>query len=430
MEDPYQKQKLSILLQRLSVVKDKIQARRDNEEEFNVFSCMLSKYDEVHLHSRFISCILDPYGTHGLSDLPLRNFMSVVGSHFQYSLNTVQIYPSSSSWKEYKEIDILVIDRSLKHAIIIENKIYAQDSNHENEGQLERYYRRLIEEDKIPQDNIEVYYLTLDRHAPSKESVSTSSAYPELKDKVRCISYGYEIMEWCNRCMKDACTKPYIRETLAQYMTLIKDLTSNDTDDMEVREIIDVIGQNEDTLSSAALLAENFKHIKWFTIQDLFTDFSNGLKKLGYHVVYNDIESQPEILDAIVHTGHVKQWPAIHFEDENKLHYFIGCGWDCPGGFYYGLMKKGFNGSELSEEQSLRFNKAAHEGKNETWEHPDCAFLTYCVPSNESINIWNFSRKPTYMIINADYRKRAVAKHLQNMKDNLDRIISEVKTDN
>lgn len=416
----YQQQELLILLQKLSVVKDKIEARKDNEEKFNVFSSMMNVYDEVHLHSRFISCILDPHGSHGLDDAPLKDFVSVVGSHFKFSFDTAQVYV------EYKKIDILVIDRSLRSAIIIENKIHADDSNHAEEGQIERYYRRIVEEDKIPQDNVEVYYLTLDGHDPSKESVSTSSRYPGLPSKVRNISYGNEIIAWCELCMKEACAKPFVRETLAQYIALLKDLTSNDTEDMEIREIIDVISQNEETLSSAALLAENFKHVQWFTIQGLFKDLESGLKEFRYKVVHNDVGENPGILDCIVHNGHYKQWPAIHFEDGHHLHFFIGCGWDCRDGIYYGLMKKQVNGQMLDDKLIVKINSIAHDSPIYTWENQDCVFLTYCVPSSEGIYIWDFSRKPTYMIINAKYRKEAVEKQLRNMKANLDQILNKV----
>ena len=51
----------------------------------------------------------------------------------------------------------------------LRDKIYAGDSNHADEGQLECYYRRIIEEDKIPQENVEVYYLTIDGHSLLKK---------------------------------------------------------------------------------------------------------------------------------------------------------------------------------------------------------------------------------------------------------------------
>ena len=47
-----------------------------------------------------------------------------------------------SSKKKY--IYILLIDRSNKTAIIIENKINHHDINHDDEAQLEKYYRIII----------------------------------------------------------------------------------------------------------------------------------------------------------------------------------------------------------------------------------------------------------------------------------------------
>lgn len=119
--------------------------------------------------------------------------------------------------------------------VIIENKIYASDSNHENEGQLEKYYRIIIEEEKIPEDNIEVYYLSLDGHEPSTESVSTSNKYPKLCEKVQCISYPNEIVRWLQGCMPFVYDKPFQRETIIQYIKLIDDMTNNV--DIEEREL-------------------------------------------------------------------------------------------------------------------------------------------------------------------------------------------------
>ena len=40
---------------------------------------------------------------------------------------------------------------------------------------------------RVSKDNIDIYYLTLDQHEPSEESVSTSGKYPELAEKIRRI---------------------------------------------------------------------------------------------------------------------------------------------------------------------------------------------------------------------------------------------------
>lgn len=304
---------LQVLLQRLDIVRDKITARNEGKEKFNVFTCLMDSSDEENLHSRFISSILDPKGSHGLGFAPIDIILKTLNSSFQYNQESIEVIPSSDNWTEYKKIDILLIDRKTNYAIIIENKIYACDSNHADEGQLERYYRRIIEEDKIPQENVEVYYLTIDGHEPSEESVSTSSKYKDLPDIVRCITYGNEITQWLQQCMQIACNKPYIRETIAQYINLIKEM-ANDTEIEDRLEILKIISKNDDTLASAKVLFDNYKHIQWHTIFDLFNDFYSELEKRGYY-------------------------PKFSVKNKDGLEITIGC--DYNDGFYFGLYTKG-----------------------------------------------------------------------------------------
>ena len=67
----------------------------------------------------------------------------------------------------------------------------------------------MIEEDKIPEDGIEVYYLTLDGHEPSEDSVKLSGKYPTLQDKVKCISYSVEILDWLRDLFQNVIINPH-----------------------------------------------------------------------------------------------------------------------------------------------------------------------------------------------------------------------------
>jgi len=71
----------------------------------------------------------------------------------------ISITPNFLNPSEFKDIDIF-IRKGNEFAVIIENKIDALDSNHEEEGQLEKYYREAIEEG-YSKDNINIYYLTI-----------------------------------------------------------------------------------------------------------------------------------------------------------------------------------------------------------------------------------------------------------------------------
>ena len=156
------------------------------QKTFNVFRALRKESDEVQLHSRFIASLLDPSKDNplGLDSLPLKLFLEQIGSKFkdQADSKTITLRPgwSSLNWTEDKEIDILIEDEKQGFAIIIENKIFATDSNHPDRGQLEGYHRYITgnksdkHRDKTYKDNqVEVYYLTLDGHKPSDDSLGT-----------------------------------------------------------------------------------------------------------------------------------------------------------------------------------------------------------------------------------------------------------------
>jgi hypothetical protein len=402
---------LIYLLKRLDILRDKISARNEGKEKFNVFSCLYKTTDEVNLHSRFISSLIDPQGSHGLGTEPLKLLLDILGSKFPFNKERMEIYPSYYNKKEYKEIDILLIDRNVKYAVIIENKIKARDSNHEGEGQLERYYRQIIEEDKIPQENVEVYYLTLDGHEPSQESVSTSSKYKDLPDIVQCITYGVEITQWLGLCLQIACTKPYIRETIAQYLNLIKQMV-NDTEIEDRLEIIKAISKNDDTLASAKLLFDNYKHIQWHTIFDLFNDFYTELEERGY-TIKTKVENQT-ITDA-VHKD--KRKLILNFKIKDKYGFIFDIGCNRADFLWFGL--KNEDNSKITKENIKSLEALAAEngaGKRETgwifWKYFD-------VPENIKIYIGDFGVNATFRIINPITRKETVKQYIDDMESYL-----------
>lgn len=403
---------LKALLQRLDVVRDKITARKEGKENFNIFTCLMKYSDEENLHSRFISSILVPKGSHGLGFAPIDIILKTLNSSFQYNQETIEVLPSFSNWSEYKEIDILLIDRRTKYAIIIENKIYACDSNHADEGQLECYYRRIIEEDKIPQENVEVYYLTIDGHEPSEESVSTSSKYKDLPDIVRCITYGNEITQWLQQCMQIACNKPYIRETIAQYINLIKEMANN-TEIEDRLEILKIISKNDDTLASAKLLFDNYKHIQWHTIFDLFNDFYSELEKRGYSIA-SKVENS--MIDDIVHGGPKKrqQYPEFSVKNKDGLEITIGC--DYNDWFYFGLYtkeNKSLDKMKIKELLQSYQNYDSDFSIDKNW-----IFTRYFdVPENYYVNIWDFSHNGTFRIIKPDTRRETIKRYLDDMEN-------------
>jgi len=191
---------------------------------------------EVNTHSQLLAELLNPKGTHGLGDVFLRLWLEQLG---------IEDFDSSgaSCFAEYfigpvtptegGRIDLLIAHKSQR--IIIENKIFAGDQV----NQLLRYYNF---DSKAP-----LYYLTLFGTAPSMESTGKGQLKP---DQYTCISYATDVLQWLEKCRKEAADVPVLRETITQYIALIKKLTNQHFDGKMQTQLVNTILQDPDNLTA------------------------------------------------------------------------------------------------------------------------------------------------------------------------------------
>lgn len=391
---------LEFFLQELNIIRKKYEEKELQKEQFNVFTVLRDESDEVKLHSRFISSLLSYKQKNEYHYL--NAFLQEIDSVFEYDNFSLEVYPSYDSKNEYKDIDILLIDRTTRFAIIIENKIFARDSNHEKEGQLEKYYRTIIEENGIKEEHVEVYYLTLDGHDPSESSIATSKRYPKLKEKVCCISYVGEIKNWLTKCVKDVYNEPFQRETILQYLKLIKNMT-NDVDIEERLEIKHLIGESPNNIKSAKLLIDNLKHIHWHTISDFWDNLANSLKAKRYEVL-----SQPQTADydTIVHGGERKKKQAIlciEIKTNNSLTIRIEETYDYPLGF--GVT----HDCTLSKKKANVFSKLCENNENYTYDD-NWYIWTLPLSAKEELNSWVIENDVTFQLMNSEFQNQVINK--------------------
>ena len=213
------------------------------EAEFNIFTALHTPTDEKRLHSRFISYLLSE-SNHGMKEKFLELFLTLKSSENPENLfdeeflndfinDKVKVLPNEETKSEYENIDILIWDEQSK-AIIIENKIFAGDSNHvvkeEEMPDLEKFVDVKVG-DEIPQlawyffklqkklnlnneetrKNIKLVYLKL-----SKQKPSYSEFFENQKIPYHCIEYRTEIRNWLEDCMKEAEkeNKPLLRDSI------------------------------------------------------------------------------------------------------------------------------------------------------------------------------------------------------------------------
>lgn len=223
-------------------------------ENFNIFQVLQLSTNEVRTHSAFIADLLNPNGSHGQGHVFLDLFIEILKKdlhekkHFELETDNARVEIERFTGYKSKDelnggnIDIIIENLKIGQALIIENKINAKDQP----SQLIRYYN--YGKSKFNTDFI-LLYLTLD----GKEANEISTTYAK-KNKISsplqsnqdyyCISYKKHIVAWLNLCYKQSINQPIIRETIKQYLVLVKQLTGLAMNDKENNEIKDLIIKN------------------------------------------------------------------------------------------------------------------------------------------------------------------------------------------
>ena len=227
-------------------------------EPFNVFSVLRSESDEVNLHSRFLHALLNYRKPGENTRANLSDFLKHVGlTDFEQSNVRVE--------RERHNIDILITNGA-GQAVVIENKIEAWDQSE----QLQRYYCKLKEHGYC---KIQLLYLTLDSHRPSKKSVGA------LDPKhITCVSYENDFLDWLKRCRQRAYDKPALRESIAQYVQLVRKLTRTDSQEAYMKDLTELCLQ-DNNLVLVHYLNEAMFRARVCLLQNLWLEIECALKE-------------------------------------------------------------------------------------------------------------------------------------------------------
>ena len=407
---------LPYFLKELNLLREKYLIANERGEQFNIFTTLLDPYNsERGLHSRFMSSLLDPKGNHHLGTTPIELLFGELGSKMPITPH-IEVIPNNETWAEHANIDLLIIDRVARNALIIENKINARDSNHSDRGQLEGYYQQILSEG-IPADNIEIYYLTLDRHEPSPESLNTNGQTPELESKVQCIDYGTEIKNWLSALVKEAFCAPFLRESVNQYINLINNMTGN-IEIEERLELMRLVGKNRDNLVSAKLLMANFKHICWHTIDS----FNRELQKSFSNKKIEILEApDTDTIYIIVHCGPKQRNVCFYylFKGKEGLTWTMQADPNDANGIYVGLDKQTNKQLSKGQKENIKDYVAKNNlDNNKEWYYWKYLAQHAVVPA---LNLWDFLQpnSGTFDLISESSRKSIIESYVKSIKQEI-----------
>lgn len=353
--------KIKNLLQQVSIISKKYdQIAKLTGENFNIFSVMNMEHNEVYTHSAIIGELLNSNGSHGQGAFFLNLFVDYIKECFNTEEHKVELdyfgklvndkicertISIENNWENVTggRIDIIVEDN--KQIILIENKIYALDQPY----QLIRY--KNYAETKRSKKAF-LFYLTLDGkdlkekedpyHTPDNVEIIGSNFKFNKKTEYEnyrienngisnihhClyypISFEIDIKIWIERCLEKTHSLPTIRETLIQYLNLIKKLTNQTTNNVKTMEILEILKNN---IQQSFEISRSIGPLKSKLYYDFFEDIveyankkeisvdSSNLKSsahFGLYLIPKEWNSKPYTIAVIFDTEHGYDYSGLY----------------------------------------------------------------------------------------------------------------------
>lgn len=385
---------ISCLYQKAKLDTDR---RTKQGEFFNIFNVIGLSSEEVRLHSAFIAELLNPKGSHGVGNVFLKEFLKILDIPTDY-IDIKHCSPDKITERnigritdsEGGKIDIIIEDGN--HAIIIENKIYAEDQK----KQLLRYHNY---GNKMFPNGFKLIYLTLDGHDASSYSLGNKE-YECLN-----ISYEDEIIDWLGICYEIAENKPLVRSVIKQYCELVKQLTNTDMDTNYKDDLMSLILKPENVISVGEILK-----LQYDWMEKLIND--NIWKPLEEYAHSKGMRFEKEV-ERGVETGayiYKKEWSyyGIFIKSDRRYDWndmYVGISWYNNPNRKNKICKKDYHKLECLRESPC-------DGWPYGWEY---------LPDNPEKNFRNWSYYITEEIVSRkvfNYIKNKFEEILIEMEDN------------
>lgn len=249
---------------------ERTKERYSHGELFNVFNILGLESNEVRLHSALLAELLRPNGMSGVGNAFQKAFLAILGLPENYIVDgkvSVELSIGTTTDTEGGRIDIIMEDGN--HAIIIENKIYAQDQP----AQLLRYTN--FARDNYPH-GYRLLYLTLDGKEASDDSAQGCP--------YQCICYKNEISKWLEECARISFDRPLVRETIRQYINLIKQLTNQSMGTLEDNKLVELVASPEH-VAEYLMIINNQTAIENKIRFGFVTEIEKMARDMGYEIV-------------------------------------------------------------------------------------------------------------------------------------------------
>lgn len=253
-----------------------IEQRIDSGEDYSVLETAIKGNEEM-VHSSVIASLLDTRGSHGQKCRFLKLFLGCLPEQFKSfdpsgARTACERYIGKMTEDSGGRVDIC-IENSSGQMIVIENKIFAGDQEH----QILRYVK-FLRGRPLTRDGVEfpVLYLTPDGHSPSDDSTQTDGMQCRCGEDYVCISYKDVIVPWLDKCINEMEDKPHLKEHLTTYRDIIrKKVLGMD----RKKDIINIIERTEKNIKAAREISGQLDEIKIDAVTTFWRAIKESIKK-------------------------------------------------------------------------------------------------------------------------------------------------------
>lgn len=375
-----------------------IDERIASGEDYSVLETAIKGNEEM-MYSSVIASLLDTRGSHGQKCRFLELFLGCLPEQFKSFVpsgarTACERYIGPKTEDSGGRVDIC-IENSSGQMIVIENKIFAGDQEH----QILRYVKFLRGRPRN-RDGVKfpVLYLTPDGHSPSDDSTQADGMQCKCGIDYVCISYKDVIVPWLDKCINEMEDKPHLKEHLTTYRDIIKKKVLGMD---RKKDIINIIESAEKNIKAAREISGQLDEIKIDAVTTFWRTIKNKLEEDGLCPEYCHFDANKKLMIVQDIEGLVRKY--VDRPNEDNRYFGISVKLQNDGHFcllveeniYFAIAPKSVDESALKDwKTELEDSKMElkdwkmDSGRFAAWKYPDSGKTNLLSPDDD---IWKLA---------------------------------------
>lgn len=375
-----------------------IDERIASGEDYSVLETAIKGNEEM-MHSSVIASLLDTRGSHGQKCRFLELFLGCLPEQFKSfdpsgARTACERYICQKTEYSGGRVDIC-IENSSGQMIVIENKIFAGDQEHQILRYVEFLRGRLWNRGGV---EFPVMYLTPDGHSPSYDSTQADMMQCRCGEDYVCISYKDVIVPWLDKCINEMEDKPHLKEHLTTYRDIIrKKVLGMD----RKKDIINIIESTEKNIKAAREISGQLDEIKIDAVTTFWRTIKKNLEEDGLRPEFCHFDANMKLMTVRDIEGLVRKY--VDRPNEDNRYFGISVKLQNDGHFcllveeniYFAIAPKSVDESALKDwKTELEDSKMElkdwkmDSGRFVAWKYPDSGKKSLLSPDDD---IWGLA---------------------------------------